>query len=597
MGFFRGVELGASFAPFTTFRDHFGFVPELFSCQSLAPRLIEAEAGLTTSILFRDRALSRQQKERMLLVLAAANRNVYSATAHYQMLCLLGEPEERLDLLLSDYRLAGLPPADMALLEFALKLGLDGPSFSREDFTEINSHGWTDEIAQEVVLITAWANFICSLSVGVGATPDFEPVPLPAGAPLVLPARRFDPGANSSGPYLKAPDLGAGAFAPLAFFREHFGFIPNVFRAQSLRPDAIEAEAEALRLVLFAENHLTRLEKERILLVVSAANRNTYFVAVHSEVLAVLGISPDEADTIAVDHRHASLAEADKALLDFALKLDVEPSRFGAQDLAPLRSHGYSDEQILEAVVMTSFTKFLNTLQFGLGAKPDFAPRRVFEPVIAKVANLLGPEARPSEGSLASDPDVEAVAGVQGGDVDAFESLINRHSRRVYRTLVGILGDPEEARDAMQDTFLKAFQHLGNFQGRSKFSTWLVSIASNTGLQRLRERKPVQSLDDDAVETEEGFRPQQIRAWSDDPEQLYSKSEVRTLVEDHVMKLPAKYRVVVVLRDIEQLSIDETATALGLGIPALKSRHLRGRLMLRDALTPHFAAGARGGAA
>ena len=149
----------------------------------------------------------------------------------------------------------------------------------------------------------------------------------------------------------------------------------------------------------------------------------------------------------------------------------------------------------------------------------------------------------------------------------------------------------------MQDTFLKAFQHLANFQGRSKFSTWLVSIASNTGLQRLRERKRVQSLDDDAVETEEGFRPQQIRAWSDDPEQLYSKSEVRTLVEDHVMKLPAKYRVVVVLRDIEQLSIEETATALGLGIPALKSRHLRGRLMLRDALTPHFTAGARGGAA
>src|SRR6266566_73388 len=94
---------------------------------------------------------------------------------------------------------------------------------------------------------------------------------------------------------------------------------------------------------------------------------------------------------------------------------------------------------------------------------------------------------------------------------------MNRHSRRIYRTLVGILGNPEEARDAMQDTFLRAFQHLGNFQGRSKFSTWLVSIASNTGLQLLRDRKRVQSLDDDVVETDEGFRPQQIRAWSDNP--------------------------------------------------------------------------------
>jgi RNA polymerase sigma-70 factor (ECF subfamily) len=149
----------------------------------------------------------------------------------------------------------------------------------------------------------------------------------------------------------------------------------------------------------------------------------------------------------------------------------------------------------------------------------------------------------------------------------------------------------------MQDTFLKAFQHLGNFQGRSKFSTWLVSIASNTGLQLLRDRKRVQSLDDDVVETDEGFRPRQIRAWSDDPEQLYSKSELRGLVENHVMKLPAKYRVVLVLRDIEQLSIEDAAAALGLGIPALKSRHLRGRLMLREALTPHFTASAEGGAA
>jgi RNA polymerase sigma-70 factor (ECF subfamily) len=185
---------------------------------------------------------------------------------------------------------------------------------------------------------------------------------------------------------------------------------------------------------------------------------------------------------------------------------------------------------------------------------------------------------------------------VQGGDVDAFEDLINRHSRRVYRTLVGILGNPDAACDAMQDTFLKAFQHLGSFQGRSKFSTWLVSIASNTGVQLLRERKRVQPLDDD-FDTDDGFRPQQIRAWSDDPEQSYSKTEVRALVEDHVMKLPAKYRVVLMLRDIEQLSIEETAAALGLGIPALKSRHLRGRMMLREALTPHFAATAKGGAA
>src|SRR6266567_143077 len=93
MGFFREVELGVSFAPFSAFREHFGFVPSLFRCQSLLPGLVEAEGSLVASILFKDRSLSRQQKERLLLVLAAANRNSYCATMHYQMLCLLGEPE------------------------------------------------------------------------------------------------------------------------------------------------------------------------------------------------------------------------------------------------------------------------------------------------------------------------------------------------------------------------------------------------------------------------------------------------------------------------------------------------------------------------
>jgi len=597
MGFFQEVERGASFPAFAAFREHFGFVPNLFRCQTLLPRLIEAEAGLAASILFHERALSRTQKERLLLTVAVATRNPDCATSHYQMLCLLGEPEERLDQLLSDYRQARLPALEVALLEFAAKLRTNGPSLSWEDVAELNTHRWTGEAVLEAVLTTAWANFLASLSAGLGAAPDFDPLPLPAASPFAPRPSRSDQPADRAGPYLETPVIQGGTFPPFAFLQEHFGFIPNVFRAQSLRPDLIEAEVEAIRLVLLTEGHLTRLQKERILLVVSAANRNTYFVAVHSEIVRTLGILPDDADKIAMDHRRAGLAEADAALLDVALKLAARPSEFGARDLEALRSHGFSDEQILEAVVMASFTNFLNTLQFGLGVKADFAPRRVFQPVTSKVTNLPAPEARPTEWSVASDPDAEAVARVQNGDVDAFEDLINRHSRRVYRTLVGILGNQEEARDAMQDTFLKAFQHLRDFQGRSKFSTWLVSITSHTGLQLLRERKHVQSLDDDPVETDEGFRPQQIRAWGDDPEQSYSKSELRALVEDQVMKLPAKYRVVLVLRDLEQLSIEEAAAALGLGIPALKTRHLRGRLMLREALTPHFAAATKGSAA
>ena len=303
-----------------------------------------------------------------------------------------------------------------------------------------------------------------------------------------------------------------------------------------------------------------------------------------------MGVPLETADRIAVEHKRAGLSETDVAILDFAFRLACEPSGFGAEDWIKLRSRGCTDEQIVEAVVITGLTKFLNTLQFGIGAVPDFEPRIALPVEAPKIANLFVATDRPTEGGKTFDPDAEAVAKVRSGDSDVFEELVTRHSRRVYRTLLGILGSPEEARDAMQDTFLKAYQHLDKFQGRSKFSTWLVSIASNTGLQILRDRKPLQSLDEEKSEADESARPRQVRAWTDDPEQLYSKSETRALVEQNVLKLPAKYRVVLMLRDIEQLSIEETAAALNLGIPALKSRHLRGRLMLREALTPHFAA-------
>ena len=141
----------------------------------------------------------------------------------------------------------------------------------------------------------------------------------------------------------------------------------------------------------------------------------------------------------------------------------------------------------------------------------------------------------------------------------------------------------------MQDVFLSAFKHLAGFQGRSRFSTWLVSISRNTAVQRLRDRKNCESLEEGAGEPEESLRPRQVRAWQDDPEQQYSASETRQLVERSIMQLPAKYRVVLVLRDLEQLPTEEVAEDLGLSVPAVKARLLRGRLMLREALTPHFA--------
>jgi RNA polymerase sigma-70 factor, ECF subfamily len=131
----------------------------------------------------------------------------------------------------------------------------------------------------------------------------------------------------------------------------------------------------------------------------------------------------------------------------------------------------------------------------------------------------------------------------------------------------------------MQDTFLKAFEHIGNFHRRSKFSTWLLAIASNVGLERLRKRRRLGRIEEPGPEADEEFRPRHVRPWADDPEQLYSQAERRGLVESTLMKLSPKYRVVLILRDIEQLSGEETAAALGLGIPAMKARLFRARLM------------------
>ena len=187
-----------------------------------------------------------------------------------------------------------------------------------------------------------------------------------------------------------------------------------------------------------------------------------------------------------------------------------------------------------------------------------------------------------------ADEDVSLVSQVQSGDTDAFEALVRRHQGRVYRTLIGITGNREDAEDSAQNTFLKAFQHIGEFQAAAKFSTWLTRIAINEGLQQLRKRKSVESLDEPETDSDQGFRPRQVRAWEDSPELAYSKTELRGLVERELMKLPLKYRAVIMLRDLEELSTEEEAAALGLTAPALKTRLLRGRLMLREALAPSF---------
>ena len=378
------------------------------------------------------------------------------------------------------------------------------------------------------------------------------------------------------------------SLASLAVFKQHLGFVPRVFRAQAALPNLLESQAKLIETLLFANGPLTRVQKEFILLAVSGANQNIYFPAVHSQILQFLGVKPEVSHQVTVDHHHANLSNRDVALLDFARQLAQQAHAFSEDDVERLRAHGFADEQILEAVLMVGLTNMLNVVQAGLGSEPDFKPRLIVQ---QKEVNPSTESERPmlelplAEESVSADPDAEFVARVKAGETDAFEELVRRHGRKVYRSLIGILGNAEEAEDALQDAFLKAFQHLPEFEGRSRFSTWLVRIALNTGLQRLRGRKDFETLDDDGDE----FRPRRIQAWQENPEDLYSREELRRLVETEVMKLPAKYRVALMLRDLEELSTEEAANALGLTIPGLKARVLRGRLMLRESMVAYFA--------
>ena len=181
------------------------------------------------------------------------------------------------------------------------------------------------------------------------------------------------------------------------------------------------------------------------------------------------------------------------------------------------------------------------------------------------------------------------VQAAKAGDIGAFEELVRRYDRNVFRIAQHITQNREDAEDVVQDAFLKAYENLGQFQGQSKFYTWLVRIAVNEALMKLRRRRPERtvSLDQD-VETEEDSIPREVADWSPNPEQFYNQSELREILTKTIQGLPASFRTVFVLRDVEGLSTEETAEALDLSIPAVKSRLLRARLQLRERLNRYF---------
>ena len=192
---------------------------------------------------------------------------------------------------------------------------------------------------------------------------------------------------------------------------------------------------------------------------------------------------------------------------------------------------------------------------------------------------------------MVKDDESALVAAAKSGDISAFETLVGRYERKIFRLAQNITQNREDAEDAMQESFLKAYEHLGEFQGNSRFYTWLVRIAVNQALMKLRRRRPnVVSLDQE-LDTGEDLMPREVEDWGPSPEERYGQTELSGILGKVIGELDPPFRIVFQLRDIEELSTEETAEALGLSVPAVKSRLLRARLKLRERLNQYFRRG------
>src|SRR6266478_2636830 len=200
----------------------------------------------------------------------------------------------------------------------------------------------------------------------------------------------------------------------------------------------------------------------------------------------------------------------------------------------------------------------------------------------------LTPTPIPAPSPAAFD-DAGLVARAQAGDQEAFAALVAEYSRKIYRLAKNITQNDEDAEDVLQETFLKAYEHLSGFQGNSKFYTWIVRIAVNESLMKLRKRKGDRTVPlDEPRDAGEDRVIREIAVWEENPEQRYSREELGEILDESVQSLRPAFRTVFVLRDIEELSTEETADALGISVPAVKSRLLRARLQLREKLTRFF---------
>lgn len=181
--------------------------------------------------------------------------------------------------------------------------------------------------------------------------------------------------------------------------------------------------------------------------------------------------------------------------------------------------------------------------------------------------------------------DIALATEAKQGDKGAFTELVNRYAQRVFRVARHITKNDQDAEDVLQDTFLKAYSRLGQFEGNAKFYTWIVRVAVNEALMRMRRGKNRVTVSlDQELETSDGAIQRELPAETESPEESLSRTELRESLTQAIDSLSEIYRPVFVLRDVEGLSTEETAEMLNLSLPAVKSRLLRARLQLRQKL-------------
>jgi len=185
--------------------------------------------------------------------------------------------------------------------------------------------------------------------------------------------------------------------------------------------------------------------------------------------------------------------------------------------------------------------------------------------------------------------EAEIIAAVLAGETQLYHELIRPHERSVYMMALSYMKNETDAEDVAQEAFIKAFRNLSTFRGDAKFSTWLISITLNEARNRLRRQSVVRMQSLDEPPDEDGaVSPALLRDWREIPSEAVEREEVRTLIKKAVETLPEIYRQVFLLRDVEELDVNETAQALSISISNVKVRLHRARMMLQKELAPQL---------